>query len=577
MNLLTKAQLVGHILRWRLTWDKRDTHYRFTVPDNPKFMGSRDAVKLIEDGAVIATSGLGGNQRFAIMYWAIRELWEETGHPRNITMMCTGGQGGRGKVPGSMEELGREGLCVRLITGHQETFKAMLRLAEQGKLDMQCLPQGILALLIDAQGRGEERLLTRTGVGTFLDPRVGPGSHIFDPEAEQLVEVAGTQLIYRIPKITVAVFGAPAADREGNIYFKNSSVIAEAFEITRAARANNGHVIVNVSRLVEKRHDETSIPAKDIDAIVLDPNCEQSMSIKYRNYWSFLTTQSSVPIEEAIARLRFVNQVLRITPRRTPVDQIIARLAAWLFSRELKPNMFVNIGVGLPEEVSRIMFENGLLKHMTLFTESGVIGGLPAPGVFFGAAACPERMISSAEVFRLCYDRLDAAVLGVVEVDSDGNVNVSKRGEGPMNYVGPGGFIDMITAAKMIIFVTSWMAHSTVKVVGKARSFRLQRIKVVKAGKPKFVDRVAEITFSGKEAVKAGKKVYYATSVGVFQLTPRGMELIYVLPNVDIQKDIVDVCTMKVVLPESGHVPVVDQSIVSGLGFKLECRGAASA
>jgi len=54
-------------------------------------------------------------------------------------------------------------------------------------------------------------------VGTFLDPRVGPGSHIFDPKAEQLIAVEGDQLRYRAPKINVAMFGAPSADRDGNI------------------------------------------------------------------------------------------------------------------------------------------------------------------------------------------------------------------------------------------------------------------------------------------------------------------------------------------------------------------------
>lgn len=563
MNLLTKAQLMHHIIQWRLSWDKRDTHYRYTAPGNPKFMGPRDAVKLIKDGDVIATSGLAGNQRVAIMYWAVREVFEETGHPRNITMVCTGGMGGRGKVPGSLEELGVEGLCTRLITGHQETFKSLLRLTEEGKCEIQCIPQGIVALLIDAQGRGEDSIRVPTGIGTFLDPRVGTGTRIFDPEAEQLVEVDDGLLRYRIPKINVAMFGAPAADREGNVYLRNSSVIAESAEVIRAAKVNGGKVIVNVGHIVEKGHDDFYLPAKDIDAIVFDPNCEQSISIKYRKFWSLLTTESKVPVDEAIERLRFVNRVLGITPRRSKADLAIARLAAKVFAENAQPEMFVNIGVGLPEEVSRILYEGGMLKHVTLFTESGVIGGLPAPGVFFGAAACPQKMISSAEVFKMCYQRLDGTLLGVVQADSAGNVNVSKRGEGPRNYVGPGGFVDMTTAAKMIIFVTTWTALGETQVEDG-------KVQIVKPGKPKFVEHVDEITFSGKEALKAGKKVFYATTVGLFRLTGRGMELVRVMPGVDIQKDIIERCTMKVVLPESGEVPVVDSSVVTGEHFKLE-------
>jgi propionate CoA-transferase len=562
MNLFTKASLVLHVLRWRRSWDKRDTHFRFTVPGNPKFMGSRDAVQLIRDGDVIATSGIAGNQPIAILYWAIREVYEETSHPANLTLFCTGGQGGRGKVPGSMEELGKEGLCTRLITGHQETFKAMLALATAGKLEIQCLPQGEVAFLMEAQGRGEDSILTSTGVGTFMDPRVGPGSRIFDPKAEQLVTVEGDKLRYRAPKISVAMFSAPAADREGNLYLDNASVIAETYDIIRAARKNGGRVIVHVGCIVEKGAGKVVIPAEDVDAIVYDPIGQQALSIKHSKYWPLFTTRSDLPQEEAISRLRFTNRLLGITPRRTPIDEVLARLAALTFAENARKGMFVNIGVGLPEEACRILFEAGLLQEVTVFTESGVIGGLPAPGIFFGAAACPKKIVRSAEAFHICAKQLDVTLLGVLEADSEGNVNVSKRGKTLKSYVGPGGFIDITTGAHMIVFVTSWMAHADIRIEGG-------RIKIAKPGEPKFVDKVSEITFSGKQALKAGKKVFYVTTVGVFQLTERGVELIRVMPGIDIQKDILAASPMKIVLPLSGDVPVVNSGVVTGAGYKL--------
>jgi len=199
MNLITKAYLLQHLLRWRLTWDKRNTHNRFTVPGNPKFMSARDAVQLIHDGDVIATSGIAGNQRMSAMIWAIREVFDETGHPRNLTVFNTSGQGARGKVPGSIEDLGAEGLLTRLVTGHVETVKAQLRLAAAGKMEIQCLPQGQITFLMEAQGRGEDSVLSKTGIGTFVDPRVGPGSHIFDPKAEQLISVLMDGLRPRLP------------------------------------------------------------------------------------------------------------------------------------------------------------------------------------------------------------------------------------------------------------------------------------------------------------------------------------------------------------------------------------------
>jgi len=563
MNVFTKAGLMYHVFSWRLScFDNLDTKTRRLVPGNPKFVGPQDAVQLIQDGDVVGTSGLAGNQLQRIMYFALREVYDQTGHPRDLTFLCTGGQGGRGKVPGTLEQLGSAGLVKRLITGHHETFKSLLKLAQQEKLELQSIPQGVLALLIDAQGHGVDSLLTRTGVGTFVDPRVGCGTSLFRADGEQFVAVEDGQLRYRAPKINVAMFGAPAADREGNIYFRGASMVAESVELTRTVRYNGGRVIVNVGRIVDETYGEIGIPAEQVDAVVYDPKAEQSLTIQHRKHWRCLTTESDIPVGEAIERLRFLNVMMKITPRRSHVDDALARLAAVTFCEHAHKGMWLNIGTGLPEEVCRMLFEAGLLEDINVFTESGVIGGIPAPGAYFGAAACPREMISSPEIFRVINEKLDAAVLGVLEADSAGNVNVSKRGEGPINYVGPGGFIDITTGAKTVLFVTHWM-H------GGEFGLRGGKIQVLKAGKPKFVEKVSEITFSGEQALKSGKNILYATTVGVFKLTKRGMELVQVVPGIDIQKDILDASPMQVVLPEGGEVPLVDPAIIHGQSFKL--------
>jgi len=568
MKLSTKIRLLAHIARWRLTWNRRDTHYEFKVSGNPKFMGPRDAVRLIPDGSVIATSGLGANQWANILYWAVREVYEETGHPRELTCVSIGGHGGRGIAPGSVEEMGRPGLVTRFFTGHTETFKSMLRLADQGRLDLQCIPQGQLAFLIDAQGRGEDSVLTTTGVGTLVDPRVGHGTPIVDPDGEQWVSVEDGRLRFRLPKITVALFNAPAADREGNIYVKNCAMIAESLEIARAAKRHGGLVIVNVGLLVDKGYDEVFLPADQVDAVVLYPNTDQVGSVRHRKHWSMFTTESDVPIEEGVACLKFVNQILGITPRRTAVDNVLARLAATIFAENVPKGSLVNIGVGLPEEACRLIVEAGLFDDITLFTESGVIGGLPAPGVFFGAGVCPKKIISSAQTFKLCYERLDVSILGVLQADSQGNVNVSKRGEGAMNYVGPGGFMDFTMAAKTVIFISSWMLNGRAALDGG-------RLRYLEHGKIKFVDSVDEVTFSGKQALATGKKIFYVTTVGAFQLTARGMELVRLMPGIDLEKDVLDASPMRVILPESGEVPLVEPAIVTGRGLKLALKEAS--
>ena len=565
MNLATKLWLLGHIARWLAVRNRYDTHYRFTLPDNPKFMGPRDAVKLIRDGDVVATSGLGGNQWASIIYWSMRDLFKETGHPRDLTVISIGGQGSRGRAPGSIEELGVDGLCTRFFCGHMETYKSLLRLADKGRTELQCLPQGVLAFLIEGQGRGEDSLLTSTGVGTSMDPRIGPGTPVAGTGTTQWVEVEGDQLRFRLPKINVAVFNAPTADREGNIYVKNAAMVAESYEIAKAARKNGGLVIANVGRVIEEGQDKVFLDGDDVDAVVVYPGTEQVGSIKHHRYWPLFTPSSDVSIEEGIARLKFLNQVLGITPRRSEADNALARLAASIFADNVRKGALVNIGIGLPEEVCRLIGGSGLAKDVTFFSESGVYGGLPAPGVFFGAAVCPQKIMTSAQIFHVCYERLDASILGMLHFDKEGNVNVSKRGEGAKNYVGPGGFIDFSTIAKTVVFVSSWMVHAKMRLVGG-------KLEILQPGAIKLVDKVDEITFSGKRALESGRSIFYVTNVGAFKLTRRGLELIRVVPGVDIKRDILEPAGNKVVLPELGDVPIVDESVMTGRKFMLKLR-----
>ena len=97
-------------------------------------------------------------------------------------------------------------------------------------------------------------------------------------------------------------------------------------------------------------------------------------------------------------------------------------------------------------------------------------------------------------------------------------------------------------------------------------------IHIRERGTPKFVRRVGEITFNGQAALRAGKTVFYATPVGLFQLTRRGIELRGVMPGIDVRHDVLDAVRMRVVLPPSGEPELLPASIVTGEGFVLPGR-----
>jgi propionate CoA-transferase len=335
-------------------------------------------------------------------------------------------------------------------------------------------------------------------------------------------------------------------------------MVGETVEMARAARRRGGSVIANVGTLVEEGYGRVHLPAEMIDAVVYHPDTEQTAGIPHRRHWPALTTESEVPIGDALAEVALVNRLVGVGAR-SDVDAAVARLAADTLVAHVGPGAHVNVGTGLPEQVCAALFDAGLHDSLTLLVESGPIGGLPASGIYFGAAFSPRRIVSSAEMFRLCAERLDATCLGALEVDGDGNVNVSRRGEGPLGLVGPGGFIDLAAAARVVVFVSDWMVQGRFAVEGG-------RVRLAERGAPKLVERVREITFDGRRALALGKRVFWATPVGLFELTAAGVALRRVMPGIDVRRDVLGIARAPIVVPE-GSVPLVRESVVTGDGF----------
>jgi propionate CoA-transferase len=567
--MLTKLSMMIQLLRWKKSWARRDLDLAPPVKGNPKFMTARQAARLVPDGAVVVSTGMAGTMRASILYWAIRDVFQKEGHPGKLTWIAAGGAGGRGKIPGTVEECGLDGLITRMISAHLETLKSVLALADKGRCEVAVLPQGTMVHLIEAQGRGEDSIVTDVGVGTFVDPRVGTGSQVLPGIGDVLVVPEGDNLRYRLPTITAAVMLATAADVEGNVYMIDAPMLTEVREGVLAAKKNGGVALVTVASIVPKDESRIFLRADEVDAIVVNPSNEMTLSVLQSKPWREFVPGHPVDFDKSMKRMKAFNDILKLDPARGPVEDALARACATQFTRVARPGCHVCIGYGLPQEVGRLVRAGGLSKDVKFLIETGVYGGIPAPGCFFGMGIAPERLMSSAEMFHLCRKQLDVTLLGILQADAEGNVNVSRKAPGVIAYIGPGGFMDLVTSAKNIVFVGSWMARADMVIEGGKLNIR-------KPGIPKFVAKVDEVTFSGRAALAAGKNVSYVTNVGCFRLTTRGLELFAVAPGVDPQRDIIDACPdARIVMPLDGKLETWDAGIMTGAGFGLRWESTA--
>lgn len=370
----------------------RTTFVDARVARLPKFVSARQAAALVPSGSIVYLTGIGSNAQPCNLFSAIRERFDRQRQPSNLTLVAASGVGGRGRGPGTAEMLAAPGLLGCMVTGHAETYKAMLGMADAGQLELHILPQGLITLMLRAAAHGgEPSVRAVTGVGTFLDPRCGRGTLLARPDSrgvasESLVELDanGVELAYHMPHPNVTLLNAPLADRDGNIYVDGATMLAELYDAAAAVKRSpsGGLVLVQVGRLLEpgEPHGPVYVPSSLVDAIVLEPRTEQVLGAMHTSPFRFLTLafDRRVPIHESVARVSFLNATAKLTPVRSELDMAMARLGIWYLVPRLCLGATMDVGTGLPELLTIALVQYGgamFERDLTLYTESGVIGG----------------------------------------------------------------------------------------------------------------------------------------------------------------------------------------------------------
>jgi propionate CoA-transferase len=512
-----------------------------------KIVSAQEAIRVIADGDTIATGGFVGTGFPEEIAVVMEQCYLKDQKPANLTLVYAAGQGD-GATRG-LNHLGHAGLVAKVIGGHWGLVPRLGKLALDNKIAAYNLPQGVISHMYRDIAAHKPRTITSVGLGTFVDPRNG-GGKLNASTVEDLVELihfdGREYLAYRTFSINVAILRGTTADTDGNITMEKEALTLESLAIATAAKNSGGFVIVQVERIAAPgtlNARQVKIPGIMVDCVVVS---------RPENHW-----QTFAQIYNPSYSSEIKMPMQSIAAMEMGARKIIARRAAF----ELKANSVVNLGIGMPEGIANIAHEEKILDYITLTAEPGVIGGIPAGGLNFGAAVNTEAVIDQPSQFDF-YDGggLDIAFLGLAQADAYGNLNVSKFGP---KLAGAGGFINISQNAKKVVFVGTFTA------AGLKISLEEGQLRIVREGKvKKFLAQVEHVTFSGNYAVSQNKPVFYITERCVFMLDREGMVLVEIAPGIDIDKDILAHMDFQPVI--KGSVPEMDSRIfgLAPMGLK---------
>ena len=498
-----------------------------------KEMKVSEALDLIKDGDTIAISAVGvvGYPEYVVT--SLKARFIESGSPKGLTVYAGGGHGGRGEICDTHFAL--KGFMTRYVCTHPRSNVKIRDMIVNEELEAYALPQGVINQLYRCVAAKQPGLLTKIGIGTYVDPRQDGGklNGITHEDLVRVMDIDGEEWLYYMARpVTVAIIRGTFADEYGNVSIEREALKLEMLEVALAAKACKGKVIVQVEHLVENgsiKAKDVVVPGELVDAVVVVENPE--VNHKYSNmplYNPFLTGEARSP-----------RVTLQPPPEVLSPKDIICRRAVY----EFYPDALINLGLGAGAGAGEVAMLEGAKVTFTL--ELGVFGGTPCSQVNFGVTMNPVSFVSPPAMFDFYHGGgLDITVLGAAEVDKDGNVNTSKFGGQPNGH---GGFIDISQSSKKVVFGVLMTAK------GMEAEISDGKLNIKKDGQiPKFVDQVEQITFNGKVSVASGQEAVYITERAVFKLGKDGLILTEIAPGVDLEKD---------VLSQMGFRPIISEDL----------------
>lgn len=490
-----------------------------------KLITAEQAASLIHDRDTVTVSSSSGLGCPDAVLAAVGQRFRDTAHPASLTMLHPIAAGDMYGIKG-IEHLAQPGLISKVMAGSYPSGPSSLAMPEiwrmitDNEIAAYNVPSGIMFDLHKDAAAKRPGVLTKVGLDTFVDPaRQGCAMNALAAEQAivEKVAFAGEEWLF-FPTVVpnVAIIRATTADERGNLSYEHEGGLLGALDQALAVRNNGGIVIAQVKRVVRagslKPHD-VHVPCNLVDHIVVAPDQMQTTQVVY-------DPAISGEIQQPESAFDFAPW---------GAEKVIARRAAM----QVEKGMAVNLGFGISANVPRILLEEGFNGDATWVIEQGAVGGMPLLGFAFGCAANADAIMpSSAQFTYFQGGGFDLTLLSFLQIDRFGNVNVSKLPGKPYLTAGCGGFVDITTHAKRIVFSGFFTA-------GAKQSVGEGKLDILQDGKSrKLVENVDHVTFSGRMALQRGQDVTYVTERCVMKLTAEGLMVTEVAPGIDLEKDV---------------------------------------
>jgi Acyl CoA:acetate/3-ketoacid CoA transferase len=239
-------------------------------------------------------------------------------------------------------------------------------------------PIGIVTRWLRTAALGTPGVLSRVGLGTFIDPQQDGGflnglaRERRTAAVERVVLDGREYLLYKAPKPDVALVRATTADEIGNLSMEQEAMYGSVLAFVQAAKAHpGGLVIAQVLRVVtlgEIHPKHVVVPGPLVDYVVV---ARRGTEVE-KYHWQTASFDLN-PIISGDVPYRVAYEPAPLTADKAVARRVVLELVKLIGA--LGRPVVVNLGIGIPALAADVIREERLDDFIHLTVESGPWGG----------------------------------------------------------------------------------------------------------------------------------------------------------------------------------------------------------